>query len=122
MEHDLEAFRLHGSHHPQPQPKLPAKPKRKQTEPFVKGPIPLGWLQRAAKLPGKAPLLTALTLFYLAGLKRTRRGIRLSAKQLGKFGVGRRNSYDALSALETAGLVSVKRKVGRLPIVDILSE
>lgn len=119
MDSDLEAFRLTTSSNT----RLETKTKRKRnTQPFLKGPIPLPWLLRAATLPGKAPLLMALALFYLSGLRKTKQGIRLTGKQLEKFGVKRRTSYNALTKLETAGLVSVKRKVGRSPVVDILTE
>ena len=37
---------------------------------FIKGPLPLDWMQRAARLPGKT-LQVALALWYLAGLQKS---------------------------------------------------
>jgi len=123
MDYDLEAFRLPTSPHP---PVESSQPKRERaTKPFVKGPIPLIWLSRAALLPGKSPLLIGLALFYLAGLRKTQRGLKLTKKTWEQFGIKRRTSYDALEALEAledAGLVSVERKSGSSPVVDILSQ
>ena len=119
MDPDLEAFRLSTS----PVHPTEAKPKRKpKTEPFLRGPIPLWWLLRAATLPGKTPLLIGLALFHLAGLRKTKSGLRLTRTIWEKFGVKRRTSYDALRALETAGLVNVARKPGSSPVVNILTE
>ena len=119
MYPNLEDFRLPASNHSSTE----SKPKRKRTTgPFVKGPIPLMWLLQVAQLPGKAPLLIALALFYLAGLRKTKRGLRLTKKTWEQFGIKRRSSYNALNALEAAGLVSVERKTGCSPVVDIITE
>jgi hypothetical protein len=39
----------------------------------------------------------------------------------GRFGLDRNAKYRALTWLEDAGLVSVERKLGRAPVVTILS-
>jgi hypothetical protein len=78
---------------------------------FLKGPIPWGWLQRAARLPGKA-LHVALLLWQEAGCarKRTVRFRLASVASLGMhFDTGRR----ALRALERAGLVTIRYPSGR---------
>jgi hypothetical protein len=46
--------------------KISSKPPKIQGE-FLKGPIPLAWLGRAAKLPGKASLATALAVMFGTG-------------------------------------------------------
>ena len=85
---------------------------------FIKGPIPLGWITKAASVEGKT-LHVAIALWFLAGLKRSRQ-VALSQSTLRLFGVSRQASYRALSRLESAGLVSVDRHPGRNPIVTIL--
>ena len=85
---------------------------------FIKGPIPLGWITKAAGMRGKT-LHVAIVLWFLAGLKRSRK-VALSQSALRLFGVGRQASYRALSRLESAGLVSAARHPGRNPIVTIL--
>ena len=85
---------------------------------FIKGPIPLGWITKAAGMEGKT-LHVGMTLWFLSGLKRSRK-VALSQSKLKLFGVSRQTSYRALSRLESAGLVSVERHQGRSPIVIIL--
>ena len=85
---------------------------------FLRGPIPLTWLSPAACLPGKA-LAVGLALWFEAGRKRTRQ-VRLTGPILRRFSVERRAAYRALGALERAGLVSVKRQVGKNPALEIL--
>jgi len=85
---------------------------------FLKGPIPLSWLSVAANQAGKA-LHVGLACWFLAGIKRSRT-IALSAPALASFGTDRYAGYRGLKALERAGLVSVVRHPGRLPVVTIL--
>ena len=85
---------------------------------FIKGPIPLAWITKAAGVEGKT-LLFALALQYLAGLKRSRT-VALSHSTQSLFGVGRHAFYRALLKLEEMGLISVDRHVGRSPVVTIL--
>jgi hypothetical protein len=94
----------------------PAKPKR--GERFLKGPVPLPWLEVAARLPGKS-LHVGIALWYAAGLARSS-AIPLSNIAVGAFGLDRNAKYRALAWLEGAGLVTVERKFGRAPVVTIL--
>lgn len=85
---------------------------------FIKGPIPLDWIGRAACLPGKT-LHVALALQYLAGLQKTHT-VKLGAKALAILGVARDAKYDALDRLQEAGLITVERARGRIPVVTML--
>ncbi len=93
-------------------------PRHKNGEKFLKGPIPLDWLNMAAKLPGKA-LHVAIAIWFLAGIKKMRT-IALSGSVLNGMGVKRNAAYRALAELEGAGLISVIRYHGRLSEVTIL--
>jgi hypothetical protein len=93
----------------------PTRPLRKGL--FLRGPVPLAWLRRAAELPGKA-LAVGLALWFLSGMKK-RRTLRLTRRTLQRFGVGRKPGYLALKNLEIAGLVCVRRQVGKSPIVTL---
>lgn len=84
---------------------------------FIKGPLPLDWMQRAARLPGKT-LQVALALWYLAGLQKSLT-VKLSSKPLDAMGVSRDAKYDALARLVAAGLVAVDQKPGQAPIVTL---
>ena len=91
---------------------------QQQSKPFIKGPIPLSWVQCASQLPGKA-WSVGTVLFYLAGMAKTKTVV-LSFKLLQSFGVDRFATYRALTALENAKLVTVKREAGKRPKVTIL--
>ena len=93
-------------------------PRHRPGEKFLKGPVPWGWLTRAAHQPGKA-LHVATALWFLAGLKSTRT-VTLSGSVLSNLGVNRHSGYRGLAALENAGLLSVERHPGRNPVVTLL--
>jgi hypothetical protein len=90
----------------------------RQGEKFLRGPVPILWLGRAASQPGRA-LHVAVTLWFLAGLAKSR-VVRLSVKTLSVFGVDRYAAYRGLRALERAGLVEARRRRGANAIVTLL--
>jgi hypothetical protein len=120
MDHkgSAEKFRFDSPPSGEKHPLSGKLPRHKLGEKFLKGPIPLLWLEGAARLPGKA-LHVALQLWFWAGIKRSR-VIKLPSSNLLKFGVNRHAGYRGLNALERAGLVSVIRKCGRKPVVTLL--
>lgn len=85
---------------------------------FLKGPIPLDWLQAAACLPGKA-CQVGLALWYRAGLECTATVV-LSNSVLKDFGVDRHAKYRALQALAGADLITIAKTPGKSPTVTIL--
>jgi hypothetical protein len=95
--------------------------KIKSTSAFIRGPIPLDWLARAAKIPRCNALVVGLVLFYLAGLTKERDGLVLTIRRCKPFGLERKSVNRGLADLEKSGLIRVTRKVGRSPRVDILS-
>ena len=95
-----------------------AKRTRRQAE-FIKGPIRVEWVCKAARLSGRA-LAMALALLFKAGVSGTEKDVPLSPQLLERFGVSRRSNHRALAALERAGLVKVKRQRGRCPRVTIV--
>jgi hypothetical protein len=114
---DLHRLRMPGlSDAPQPQPRTP--PRHRKGEKFLKGPIPLGWLVQAARLPGRA-LHVGVALWHQAGLTRASQ-VPLSMKLMRSMGVERSSVYRGLHALEDAQLVAVARRRGHKPKVTIL--
>jgi hypothetical protein len=112
---DLDRLRLRSRLeriHP-PRPPGPA-----QGERFLKGPVPLPWLEAAARLPGKS-LHAGIALWYAAGLARSA-AVPLSNISGVRFGLDRNAKYRALAWLEDAGLITVERKLGRAPVVTLL--
>lgn len=95
-------------------PPRPAKGER-----FLKGPVPLPWLEMAARLPGKS-LHAGIALWYAAGLLRSS-AVPLSNVSAVRFGLDRHAKHRALAWLEGASLIRVERKPGRAPVVTILS-
>jgi hypothetical protein len=89
-----------------------------EAEKFFTGPIPLRWLMKATKQPGKA-FHVAICIWHLARLK-GKITIKLSQKMLRGFNVKRNAAYRGLRALEFAGLVNVERNRGRNSIVTII--
>jgi hypothetical protein len=87
-------------------------------ERFLKGPVPLAWLEAAARLPGKS-LHAGIALWYAAGVARSA-AVPLSNLSGVRFGLDRNAKYRALAWLEEAGLITVERKLGRAPVVTLL--
>ena len=95
----------------------PPPPRHRKGERFLRGPIPLPWLQRAATLPGKA-LAAGIALWFQAGLTKSAR-VEFCSKLRNGFGISRQAGYRALTALEGAGLVDVERRRGRCARVTL---
>jgi DNA-binding transcriptional ArsR family regulator len=96
-------------------------PKQRQRQPskFLKGPVPMEWLQAASCVSGAA-LAVGNALWFLAGVTGRREALPLSTAMLAPFGIGRDRKSRALRALEKAGLVRVVREGNHSPVVDII--
>ena len=90
----------------------------KQARHFVRGPIPMPWLEAAARLPGRA-LAVGLLIWFRAGIA-PNDPVGLTPNLLGRFGIERKAGYRAIEALRSAGLIEVDRHRGRCPRVTIL--
>jgi hypothetical protein len=85
---------------------------------FLRGPIPLDWLGRAARLPGKA-LNVALAICWLHGMTKNA-PVKLTKKALSHLHVSRDAATDGVTRLEAAGLIRVTRSPGRCHVVSAL--
>jgi hypothetical protein len=85
---------------------------------YLRGPIPLEWISKAACLPGRV-LHVGLALWHLSALKREK-VVKMQGKILKSFGISRGVYKKGLDQLSEIGLVSVERKPGSTPIVTIL--
>lgn len=94
-----------------------ALPKPAKGEKFIRGPLPLDWIQQAIPC-GRKALNVCLAIWHLAGFKQ-QSPIKLSPATLAEFGVSSQTARKILVRLESAGLVAVDRKSGRSPIVKI---
>jgi hypothetical protein len=86
---------------------------------FLRGPVPMWWLSRAAALPGKA-LAVGIALWFKGGMSDNNE-VKLSGPLLKTMGVGRKACYRALAALAASGLVTVRGGVGRRPTVTVVT-
>lgn len=91
-----------------------------QSNPFLKGPIPLWWLTRAAALPGKT-LALGVALWWLYGMSRGG-AVKLTRKARDALSISRDAASDGLRRLEVNGLVSIQRAKGRGSVIHIISE
>jgi hypothetical protein len=102
----------------EPRRRLPRPGKGEQ---YLGGPIPLGWLSRAASLPGRALHLGAALWFAAVRSKGKNPSVVLTDALADRFGLKARTTRSrALAVLERAGLVAVENRVGRSPVVTIL--
>jgi DNA-binding MarR family transcriptional regulator len=88
-----------------------AHARTRQNSLFLKGPIPLVYLHRAAVLQGKA-LAVYICITHQCDLT-SRSTVTIPTSLLTKFGVSRDAKARAIRELEQAGLVSVEREPGR---------
>lgn len=89
-----------------------------QTVAFIKGPIPMHWLERAAQLPGKT-IHAALGLWYVRSVT-GREQFTVKRGTWERLNLTRQAYYRALRDLEAQGLITVERKPGRYPLVRLL--
>jgi hypothetical protein len=82
------------------------------------GPIPLDWLETAARLPGRS-LHTAVAIWIAAEVSGSTI-VHLSNVASTRLSVDRCAKYRALNWLQAAGLIQVHRKLGKSPVVTIL--
>jgi hypothetical protein len=103
-------------------PRRSRLPRPEKGEQYLGGPIPVGWLGRAAGLPGRA-LHLGVALWFAAVRSRGKDAAVVLTDSLAcRFGLAARGTRTrALEALERAGLVAVDRRAGRAPVVTILS-
>ena len=93
---------------------------RQQTKPAFVRPVPVDWLYRAMRLPGKS-LHVAVELWRQCGVKSSLT-FKFSIKPLRDCQITHPTIYQGLEALEAAGLVRVTRNRGALSTVTILTD
>jgi hypothetical protein len=88
---------------------------------FINGRLPLSWWGLACQLSGPKILPVALAIWFLAGLRGRKYDLSLTSATLQRFSVTDRSTkYRALKSLENAGLIQVRRRPGKNPLVTIL--
>ena len=120
-ENELDAFRLPNGTPPATHTRASnRRTQPRQTGGFIRGPIPLAWLEPALMMPGRSPVVVALALAYQSGLERSAR-VRITRKLLKRFHIAPRTCHDALNKLEAAGVIRIHKLPGRCREVEILN-
>ena len=115
---DINRYRLQ---EPNKTHALAMKPRvvaRRLRSPFVCGPIPLSWLQKAMRLGGTA-ISVGIILWYYRGLKKSmifKIGIQDIAGLIGRSWL---TAKRGLIALERRGVISISRHQGRKHLIEI---
>src|SRR3954466_67354 len=86
---------------------------------FIKGPLPLGWVAKAARAGHPHALPVLLALKYKTDTLR-QPWVKPPAAVLRLLGVDKDARSRAIAALERAGLVQVQRRRGRPPLVRLV--
>jgi hypothetical protein len=86
---------------------------------FIKGPLPLGWVAAAARAGHPLALPVLLALKHKADTLR-QPWVKPPAAVLRLLGVDKDGRSRAIAALERAGLIEVRRRKGRPPLVRLL--
>jgi DNA-binding MarR family transcriptional regulator len=102
------------------QTKVGQRKAQRMQERFLKGPIPLRHIARAAKLPGQS-LSVYIAIHHQTALTR-REQVTLPKHLLTQLGVSRDAKARALKELHKAGLVQVEQHKGRASRVGLLAE
>jgi hypothetical protein len=89
-----------------------SRPPQHRTRPFIKGPIDLDWIHRAA---GVNATELALWLCYKEGFVGTGKWFHVRPRELNKYGLTRKRRNRQILSLERANLIEVLRKPGRCP-------
>ena len=115
---DPDALSLKRAPH---KPQQARAPHHKSGERFLRGPIPMNWLNKASRTSGRGSAFQiAIAIWHISGLKKQARRFRLVSSVLKNMGINRHACYRGLRVLENARLIHVERHAGRLPIVTIL--
>jgi hypothetical protein len=85
---------------------------------FIKGPIPLAWLQKANALGGSTGTVTAGLWFY-AGLNKSRR-FRIDRRLDQLCCVTRQTRNIVLGRLQSHSLINIYPKRGAYPTIEVL--
>ncbi len=96
----------------------PLVPKPQEGERFIKGPLPLDWMRKAAECGGRGTEV-GLLLWYAAGWQK-RNPIKLSQSVVRQLPVHQKTCRRVISNMEQLGLIAVDRHKGRSPLVTLL--
>ena len=98
--------------------KILLKKRKRVSGQFIKGPIPLAWMCEVCKL-SKNAIKAALAIRFLGGIL-GEDWIELKNNLVAKFKLNRSGKSIGLRELEISGLIMIKRRQGKSPLVKII--
>jgi len=118
---DIEKFRITARREVAPvEPPAPPPSRQRQCRPFLRGPVPIWWLARAADSCAAA-LSVGICLWFMRGVMKGAAPIKVTRQVLRRLNLSRDQSRRGLKALESAGLVKfVVSGRGHCPVVEIV--
>lgn len=94
------------------------KNKTFQTEPFLRGPVPMSWFIKANEVAGGNGLMLGLKLWWLSGMARSRT-FSVNVRRL-EVGQSLRSKWRVLKILEDADLIKRIHEPGKRLKVELL--
>jgi hypothetical protein len=98
---------------------LPLRQRRKKADKDVFVKVPLWWFEQATKVTQTPQAFVCVWLLHLSW-KAKKSEFPVPNSLLGGRGVDRRTKYRALARLEKAGLITVKRRGRKTPVVILV--
>lgn len=96
------------------------KYKARQTEPFLRGPVPISWLIKAKEVAGGNGLMLGIGLWWVSGMTRSRTfSVNVSRLDSGQ---SQRSKWRVLKTLEDAGLIRRITEPGKRLKVELLTK
>jgi|GEM_PF-1569356 len=89
-----------------------------KSEAFLKGPIPMSWINRVASLPGKV-LNVALAIRWLSDMN-ANQPIKLTRNAMERFNFSSDAASAALKLMEKNGLIKIQRLRGQKPWIEAM--
>jgi hypothetical protein len=119
---DLEKYRTASDRSLIPQlPSHPAARRQKvSTLRFLRGPIPMPWLQRVGRLP-KSAITLGIALWHHVGLNKAVAQVKVTKRVRDGMGLSRRQAQAGVHQLADAGLIRIcKGGEGRCTVVELV--
>jgi hypothetical protein len=102
-------------------PPAPKTHRRRQREPFLRGPVPMAWLAKAQTLT-KAAMGVSLALWFQKGVRGRGGPVKVTSAVRRHMGLSNDQTRRGIQALATAGLLRVcKGGRGRCAIVELVA-
>jgi hypothetical protein len=95
-----------------------AAPSRPKYRSFIQGPIDFDWVKKSAALPGKASLV-GIAIWFVSGMAKSNT-FTIQGQVLDDLGISHKAFNRALNKLAEIGLITVNRRPGRSPEINLL--